>query len=112
MKIILGLAVAASLAGCVNPSRAISTELTRYGLDASQAQCVGDRLEANLSIGQLQELGRAARAITEGDETPGRLTVGDLVRVAGRIADPRVPLEVTRAAAGCGILRDPAALIR
>lgn len=91
-------------AACVNPSRAISTELTRYGLDSGQATCVGDRLESSLSIGQLQQLGRAARAYTTDDATPGRLTVSDLVRVASRIEDPKVPLEVGRAAAGCGVL--------
>jgi hypothetical protein len=106
LDVCLGLAffAAFSLAGCATPSARIATELTRYGLDATQAACVGDRLEANLSIGQLQELGRAARAIKEGDNTPGRLTASDLLRVASRIEDPRVPIEVAKAAAGCGIV--------
>jgi hypothetical protein len=98
----VGLAVA--LAACVNPSAKIATELTRYGLDAGQSRCVGDRLEANLSVGQLQELGRAARALKEGDSTPGRLTASDLLRVAARLEDPKVPLEVAKAASGCGVL--------
>jgi hypothetical protein len=79
-----------SLAACVNP------------------QCVGDRLEANLSLGQLQQLGRAAKASREGDTTPGRLTASDFVRVSGQVKDPKVPLEVGKAAAACGILTDPA----
>ena len=69
---------------------------------------MGDRLEANLSIGQLQQLGRAAKATREGDTTPGRLTIGDFIRVAGQVKDPKVPLEVGKAAVGCGLLTDPA----
>ena len=102
----LSVIASASLvvSGCVNPSAKIATELTRYGLDQRQSQCVGDRLEAHLSIGQLQQLGRAARAVNEGDTTPGRLTVSDLIRVASRFDDARVPLEVAKAAGGCGVL--------
>ena len=92
-----------ALAACVNPSERIATSLTRYGLDAQQSQCVGERLEANLSLGQLQQLGRAARAINENDTTPGQLTPSDLIRVAGRIKDPKVPIEVAKAAANCGM---------
>jgi hypothetical protein len=97
-----------SLAACVNPSAKIATSLEGYGFQPTQSRCVGDRLEANLSLGQLQQLGRAAKASREGDTTPGRLTVGDFVRVSGQVKDPKVPLEVGKAAAACGILTDPA----
>ncbi|GEM73729.1 hypothetical protein SAQ01S_34950 [Sphingomonas aquatilis NBRC 16722] len=97
------------LAGCIDPSQRIATSLIRYGLDEKQAQCVGDRLEARLSTGQLRQLGRAARGFHDGDPSPGRLTIGDLVRVSSRIEDVRVPLEVARAAAGCNVLADGAA---
>ena len=100
----LAVAAVLGLAACASPSARIATELTRYGLDATQSQCVGDRLEANLSIGQLQELGRAARALKGDDDTPGRLTSGDLLRVASRLEDPAVPIEVAKAAAGCGVV--------
>ncbi|MGA1797666.1 hypothetical protein VH567_02675 [Sphingomonas sp. 4RDLI-65] len=99
---------AMSLAACVNPSAKIATSLEGYGFQPAQSQCVGDRLEANLSLGQLQQLGRAAKASREGDTTPGRLTVGDFVRVSGQVKDPKVPLEVGKAAAACGILTAPA----
>lgn len=98
------LALAAS--ACVNPSARIASSLEGYGFDAGQSQCVGDRLEANLSLGQLQQLGRAARAAREGDTTPGRLTASDFVRVAGQVKDPKVPLEVAKATAGCGLVAD------
>ncbi|MEG3082085.1 hypothetical protein U1707_00385 [Sphingomonas sp. PB2P12] len=97
-----------SLAACVNPSAKIATSLEGYGFQPAQSQCVGDRLEANLSLGQLQQLGRAVKASREGDTTPGRLTVSDFVRVSGQVKDPKVPLEVGKAAAACGILADPA----
>ena len=97
-----------SLAACVNPSAKIATSLEGYGFQPAQSQCVGDRLEANLSLGQLQQLGRAAKASREGDTTPGRLTASDFIRVSGQVKDPKVPLEVGKAAAACGILTDPA----
>ncbi|MBI0476458.1 hypothetical protein D9601_13990 [Sphingomonas sp. MA1305] len=105
------LLAACAVSGCVNPSARIASSLEGYGFQPAQSQCVGDRLEANLSIGQLQQLGRAARAAREGDTTPGRLTASDFVRVAGQVKDPKVAVEVARAAAGCGILTEiPAAL--
>lgn len=107
-----GLALAGvasfTVAGCVDPSARIATSLEGYGFQPAQSQCFGDRLEANLSIGQLQQLGRAARAAREGDTTPGRLTVGDFIRVAGQVKDAKVPIEVGKAAAACGVLADPA----
>ncbi|NIJ31501.1 hypothetical protein FHT00_003481 [Sphingomonas insulae] len=107
-----GLALASvasfTVAGCVDPSARIATLLEGYGFQPAQSQCFGDRLEANLSIGQLQQLGRAARAAREGDTTPGRLTVGDFIRVAGQVKDAKVPIEVGKAAAACGVLADPA----
>jgi hypothetical protein len=106
---VLVCATAATVAGCVNPSAKIASSLQDYGFQQGQAQCVGDRLEANLSLGQLQQLGRAARASREGDTTPGVLTVGDFIRVAGQVKDPKVPLEVGKAAAGCGIVTGSAA---
>jgi len=99
------------VAGCVNPSARIASSLEGYGFAPDQSQCVGDRLEKNLSIGQLQQLGRAARATREGDTTPGRLTVGDFLRVAGQVKDPKVPVEVTKAAAGCGIVTSAPAVL-
>lgn len=103
MRIGIAFIIAASLSACVNPSARISTELTRFGIEQAKADCVGNRLEANLSLGQLQQLARAAGALKVGDTTPGRLTPSDLIRVSSRIEDPKVPIEVARAAAGCGI---------
>ena len=53
----------------------------------------------------------ASRAARQGDTSPGRLTIGDFVRVAGQVKDPKVPIEVGKAAAGCGVLADAAAAV-
>lgn len=105
----ISVGAALSVAGCASPSARIATSLEKYGFQPAQSQCVGDRLEANLSIEQLQQLGRAARATREGDTTPGRLTVDDFIRAAGQVKDPKVILEVGKAAAACGIVVDQAA---
>lgn len=92
-----------SLAACAAPATRISTGLQRYGLDEARADCVGQRLQSDLSLGQLQQLGRAAAAYKQGDTTPGMLTIGDLLRVAGQLKDPAIALSVGKAAAGCGV---------
>ena len=92
-----------AIAGCAAPATRISTGLQRYGLDETRADCVGQRLQSNLSLGQLQRLGKAAAAYGKGDTTPGVLTPSDLVRVAGELRDPAIVLEVGKAAAGCGV---------
>ncbi len=59
--------------------------------------------ERNLSLGQLQQLGNAAAAYRRDDPNPGQLTAGDLIRVASEIRDPKIALEVGKAAATCGV---------
>ncbi len=92
------------LVGCATPSARIATELTRFGLDQNQATCVGNRLEARLSLAQLKQLARAARAYLSNDPNPRQLTAGDLARVSAQINDPQMPIEVASAAASCGVL--------
>ncbi len=95
---------AMTMTACAAPATRISTGLQRYGLDTRRADCVGTRLQGDLSIGQLQQLGKAAAAYGKGDTSPGVLTVGDLLRVAGELKDPAIALAVGKAAAGCGVL--------
>lgn len=103
VKIVASIGIALTAVACTPPSTRIATGLERYGLDSQRSTCVGQRLERNLSIGQLQQLGNAAAAYRRDDPNPSQLTVGDLIRVAGEIKDPRVALEVGKAAAGCGV---------
>ena len=93
--------LATLLASCASPSTRIASGLERYGFDPARSACVGDRLERRLSLGQLQQLGRAAAAYGRDDPDPRRLDAGDLLRVAGEIKDPAVALEVGKALAGC-----------
>jgi len=92
------------MTGCAAPATRISAGLQRYGLDSQRADCVGTRLQGDLSLGQLQQLGRAAAAYRKDDTTPGLLTVSDLLRVAGELKDPAIALAAGKAAAGCGVL--------
>lgn len=102
----MALLVAASAltASCASPSARIAHELGRYGLSEGPARCMGDRLQSNLSVGQLQQLGRVAQSV---QQTRGqRLTASDLIRAGTRIDDVKIPLEVTKAAASCGALSE------
>lgn len=100
MRTALPLFAFAALAACAAPSARIAEQLEKYGLDAQQALCVGQRLEANLSISQLKQLAAAARAAG----ADGSLTSSDLLRSAAQIRDPKVAIEVARAGAGCGVV--------
>lgn len=94
----------AALGACAAPSTQISAGLQRYGLDAQRADCVGSRLQRDLSLGQLRQLDRAATAYRKRDADPGRLSVSDLLRVAGELRDPAIVFAMGKAAAGCGVL--------
>jgi hypothetical protein len=93
-----------ALSACATPRERIADALVGYGIAPDKAQCVGGRLEQRLSIGQLQELARLARVYRENDPSPGALTPADLIRVASQVQDARVPIEVGKAAANCGLL--------
>jgi hypothetical protein len=86
---------------CASTSDRIATELMKAGLSRAPAECIGQSLERDLSIGQLTQLARAARAYRSNDTTPGRLTVSDLLRMSGPIKDPAVPFAIAKAAGSC-----------
>ena len=100
-KIILGMA--AALGACASPSTRIADELQRSGLDPQRAQCVGDRLERDLTIDQLRQLAAAARAYKATGRSAAQLTAGDLARIAGTVSDPVVAIAVVSAGTGCGL---------
>ena len=105
------------LAGCagnvadyVGPRTGIvSPELARYGLDATQSQCVATHLAANLTPLQLRRFVRLAATVEQGYFEPDRLTPRDLMHVAGSLSDPQIRLELARGTEGCGVVVDPAA---
>ena len=75
MRRVLAASAIAATAACASPSERISGTLTDAGLDAPRAQCVGRRLEGDLSLGQLAQLADAAKAYRNDDSSPGRLTL-------------------------------------
>lgn len=104
---LLPCVAAACLSACATPSERISDALVGYGINRIQADCVGGRLQRNLSLAQLQELARLARSYRENDPNPAQLTPNDLIRVASQVQDARVPIEVAKAAGNCGLISNP-----
>jgi hypothetical protein len=95
---LIPLAALALLAACATPSQRISAKLTEYGVPPRQAQCMGDRLEANLSARQLQrlvEIGRLNR------DRMGRMTVNDIVGMLDKPGDEALVAEVVRSGISC-----------
>ncbi len=87
----------------------LGTELTRYGMNAAQSQCVGSRLSATLSVWQLRQLQLRAATLQSGFADPPRLTPPDLLWIAKNVKDPRVAAELGAAAEACGIATSMAA---
>lgn len=100
---ILLIAAVVTASACASPSERIAASLSGYGIAAGPAACVGEQLERTLSLSQLAELGRVARAARARDPDPSRLTLDDLLRVATEVRDPRVAIEVARAAGRCNL---------
>lgn len=110
------LVSAALVAGCagnvadyVGPRAGIITpQLVRYGMEATQSQCVAAALAQSLTPLQLRQFVRISETVREGYFEPGRLTVRDLMHVAGSMSDPQVRLELARATDSCGVTAEPA----
>ncbi|HEX8213928.1 MAG TPA: tetratricopeptide repeat protein [Allosphingosinicella sp.] len=82
----------------------IGTELGRYGLDATQSQCVGGSLSAKLSVWELRQLRDALAARRSSSDSDAAA----LWRIVPQIRDARVNSEVVRAFETCGISAGPA----
>jgi hypothetical protein len=105
MRLFSAIAASCALAACITtPAERIADTLMGYGLDRTRAECVGGRLQSELSTKQLLELGRAARAYRQSDPNPGRLGLDDLLRVSSEIRDPAIPLTIARSAGRCGLV--------
>ena len=81
----------------------VAPQLSRYGMNPTQTQCVGGRLARNLTPRQLRLFARLAAAVTQGYFEPGRLSARDLNYLASNMNDRRVATEFTRAAEACGV---------
>lgn len=81
----------------------IGPELARYGLDAVEAQCVGEQLGRALSVWQVRQLTDAARsgALTGSADRP--LTLEDLRWFASHVEDDDVAPALALAVSYCGM---------
>lgn len=94
--------IAVALSGCMANRYQISNALERYGLSPNQASCAAEFLRGHLTTRQVDRLARAAHDF--GGER--RMTVGDLVRVAGSVQDGEVLLQTGAAMLACKVGAD------
>ena len=85
------------VAGCATPAQRITARLEAAGVPGREAKCMGDRLAARLSIGQMVELTRVIK--TSGAE---KLTVNRLARQLGN-ADPALVARLIETGITCAI---------
>jgi len=113
--LLISVPTIAALSGCAGyaidytkpKTSIIASEINRYGFDARQSQCMGDRLSVSLSVWQLRQLQIAAASVTTGYSDPKRLSPSDLLWVAKHVKDGRVGPLVAQAAESCGISTSP-----
>lgn len=114
----LAFTVLVSLGGCTNgyvidhirpKTYLIEPQLSRYGLDPTEAQCVAQKLGSGLSVWQLRQFATAAGAIRAGGAYPARLTWRELRWAAANVKDPKVAEVVGSALPDCGIREKVAA---
>lgn len=99
------------VAGCeghaidhLRPKEAIlAPELRRYALDPAQSQCLHQGLSNRLSVLQLRLLARMAGAPTPASRNPTGLSMREFLWRSTRVKDPKVAIEVARAAETCGL---------
>ena len=91
-----------AVSACTASRYQIADALQRYGMSSSQAGCASEFLRGKLSTRQVDRLSDAARYYRGN----GRLTFGDLLRVATSVRDPDVALQVGASAVACGIAAD------
>lgn len=108
VPLVLSLACLAGCAGYAadylgSKERILMPQLTRYGLERSQAFCVADRLGTRLTVWQMRQLEMAAARVAPGSFHPIRLTLRDLNYAASQVEDPQVAPELARAAEACGV---------
>jgi hypothetical protein len=92
------LALLALLAGCATPAQRITTKLTEFGVPQKQAQCMGNRLQANLDSGQLMRLGEIGRL---NRDRMGRMSVNDIAATLNKPGDEALVAEVVRSGISC-----------
>ncbi|GAA4026106.1 hypothetical protein GCM10022281_00850 [Sphingomonas rosea] len=101
---VVAASICATLTACASPQERISDTLAGYGLERARADCVGGYLQSELSLSQLLELSRAAKAYRARDPNPKAITIDDLLIISSEIRDPKIPLTVAKSAGRCGLV--------
>lgn len=97
------IVLAVSLSACVAPR--IRSELRQAGVAPGEADCLSRDLSKNLSISQLQRLGRAVAATKAARGIDVRaFRAPDVLEVAQRDGDPATIAAVVQAGAHCALL--------
>jgi hypothetical protein len=96
------LLAALALAGCVtaSPRERVRSELLSAGLKPRMADCLADRLVDRLSVGELRQLGRAAKLPRK---DVGNMSINELADRLAAVGDPHIVSVVTSAGLGCAI---------
>ncbi|TRW18144.1 hypothetical protein [Glacieibacterium frigidum] len=97
MRRFAALSLAAVVVACATPADKITDALIDYGLPEKQARCMGERLEARLSLEQLQRLSELARA----NRGQGKVSVNRLADQLNREGDPKLVTAVVGAGVSC-----------
>lgn len=107
LAILTGLVAgcAGNMADYVGPRELIvAPQLTRFGFDAEQTQCVANKLADTLRPLQLRLLTRTAEVVTQGYFDPPNLTPRDMRHVANSMADTAISEAFNRAADECQVV--------
>jgi len=112
---LLALAAVCLAGGCMGrvtdftqPRASIVTpQLLRFGYDAGQARCVGERLGTALRVHRLRDLADAAAAVRQGYYQSNRLTARDLRWVASTLRHAEIRTALDTANQACGVSTAP-----
>ncbi len=96
----IGLGALLTLSACTTPADRITSKLVELGVPASQARCMGVRLDQRLSLAQLRQLGRVANVDRE---QVGRMSLREITARLRDVHDPAIVAEIVRAGIGCAI---------
>lgn len=108
--LLLGGCVVGQLRDFVGPvSHTTTPQLLRFGLDLTQARCVGDKLGERLRPRQLRMFARAASGVHDGWFEPGRITLRDLAYLAAHDPDAAFAPAFERALGLCNVTMPSAA---
>jgi hypothetical protein len=96
-RALAALTATLAIAACATPAERITARLEAAGVPGAEARCMGDRLAARLTLGQMAELNRVVAA--SGGE---KLTVNRLIRRLDD-ADPALVGKLVETGLGCAI---------